>query len=258
MMKRILLILAVLLVMLLSCNSAEANLTFITGTHLIDYNVYDFDEWGNVSVKSSASVIVAPGAILNTLSLQDYASGIMIGGQMQGQLNLFGEAAFELEDGEIWGDILVQYDSNLVMRGVEVGGGITLRNNAEVDVTDGSFGAGISVNDFSYAYVCGGKVVGTLYSNSPHTLVLEGTEFTVDFEEVSGDYSILANEAGVLRGTLSDGNSLLNAFETGDQGHILLTSGSSEPQVNPIPAPGSLMLASVGVLMVGLLRRRNL
>lgn len=59
-MKTLLKIVLVLLVLLLSCQKAEAKLTFIEGTHLIDYDVFAVSEWGNVGLKGYAQVIIAP------------------------------------------------------------------------------------------------------------------------------------------------------------------------------------------------------
>ena len=185
MMKRILLILAVLLVMLLSCQAAEGNLTFGDGqTHYLSYPVY-----GDVSIYGDTILhVVDGGQVLSEGSLRYYdnSSGTMFGGFVAGGVIVRGSADFIMSGGIVTNQLLGFDAATIVMDGGQVHG-LTCYSG--------------------YIGLEGGDVVAVLVSASSNTLEVSGTDFTIDGEPV-GSTTIGTETTGFLTGTLAAGDEL--------------------------------------------------
>ena len=176
---------------------------------------------------------------------------LLDGGSIRYMLNAYEDSIVNILGGSI-GDFLLAYNSSQV----DISGGsidsMYTYGSSQVDISGGSIGS-MYTYDSSQVDISGGSIGSELISDGSSIFTIHGWDFAVD--GVPFGYGELTSLLGgdhwdepsrYLTGTLASGELIDNAFYIGHDGKIVL-----------IPAPGAVVLGSIGVGLVGWLRRRR-
>lgn len=264
------------------------------GIYFADGQVHDVDYFadGDSSISQGSTVNILPGAHLfgYAHNFLDTSAGYMSGGKISYNIYppivfLRESSSFTLTGGEILGSIWTQnhYESDphayilggyirddlkclsgyIHLSGGTVGGSI-ITSSPNPFVIQG-YGLSIAMtspnlesmwDNYSYTFTA---ATADAWYEEQLALLNSGDVFALT--DIYGQY--LGAEGSVL-GTLLDGSILDNPFIASAGSSIYLDiltplpdPDPDPPPVNPIPAPRAIVLGSLGVMVVGWLRRRR-
>lgn len=176
---------------------------------------------------------VSGGLIEYSLRAYDNSKVAVSGGSMYA-LTALDNSQLIISGGSIYWGLYAYQNSQVAISGGSITHHLIAENNSQVTISGGSIGAEIRAGQHTF-------------DNSNITFI--GSEFAINGMSVGyGEFDTGGwnSVSGTLTGTLANGDSLNNEIYIWGDSKIVLT---------PIPAPGTLLLGSISVGLVGWLRR---
>ncbi len=201
----------------------------------------------------SSQVDMSGGSIEGWLDAAGTSQVSLSGGSIRDILSAFESSQISFSGGSI-GMWLGAYDSGQVsFSGGSIGGPLIAYDSSQVDISGGSIGSYLRAVGSSLVDISGGSIGDYLLVDQSGILTIIGSDFAVD--GVPFGYGELTSILGgfpwdepsrYLTGTLASGELIGNDFYISHDGKIVL-----------IPAPGAVVLGSIGLGFLGWLRRRR-
>jgi len=236
---------------------AVALVTFDDGQiYNINYQIND-DVWVDYqSPGMQTTVNLLDGGVLpSSYSLAGYEDSVinMSGGSVNYLYNN-GGGQVTFSGGSIR-NILLAYEGQVTVLGGTIEGHLLADGSSQVTISGGSIGWNLYAKHSSQVTIFGGSITRKLYLSSDAVVTLYGSDFAVngqpfgygELTTILGS-SYLDEPGRILTGTLLSGEAINNRFYIGNSAKIVL---------NPIPAPGALILGGIGVGFVAWLRKRK-
>jgi len=231
----------VTLVALFICpHSAVAVVTFDDGgTHDIDYQINEsiWVDYGTSDITTTVNWLHG-GLLPSPYNLESYRHSIV---------NIYG--------GSIGGLLVALENSQVTIFGGSILDWLYAYHSSQVTIYGGSIARFSTFHD-SRVSIFGGFIGGDITAGRNGVLTIYGSGFAIDGQTVDyGEVTSIFGSANYyneprrhLTGILASGELIDNDFYIGDDAKIVLA---------PIPAPGALVLGSIGVGFVTWLRRRR-
>lgn len=152
-------------------------------------------------------------------------------------------------------NILLAYGGQVTVLGGTIEGHLLADGSSQVTISGGSIGWNLYAKHSSQVTIFGGSITRKLYLSNDAVVTLYGSDFAVNGQPfgygelntiLGGSY--LDEPGRQLTGTLLSGEAINNPFYIGYSAKIVLAT---------TPAPGALILGSIGVGFVAWLRRRR-
>lgn len=198
-------------------------------------------------------VNIVGGSIEGDLWAYDRSQIDISGGSIGTLLQAFGSSQVDISGGSIGNDLEAGGSSHVGISGGSIGSYLYAWDSSQVDISGGSIERSLWALGSSQVDISGGFIGDELILDGSAILTIHGSNFAVDgapfgYGELT---NILGGNSGwepsrLLTGTLTSGELISNDFYIGTDGKIVL-----------IPAPGALVLGSIGLAFVGWLRRRR-
>jgi hypothetical protein len=251
----------VMVVVLSLASSPVLALIDLTGgaTYDIDYEINDHIrvDYQDTSGMRTTVNLLNGGSIAFPYSLfahEDSRVNIL-GGSIGYYLEANDRSQVTVSGGSIAGYLEANDNSQVSFSGGSTGSNLVARDSSQVSFSGGSIGNSLLADDTSQINFFGGSVGDSLIADFDGVLTIIGSDFAVD--GVPFGYGELTSILGGiyhlepsrhLTGTLASGGSIDNDFYIGNDAKIELI---------PVPAPGALVLGSIGLGFVSWLRRRR-
>jgi len=235
---------------------AVANVTFDDGgVHNIDYEINDLVDVDYQSPGMKTTVNWLDGGILlYPYWLSGYGDSTIniFDGTVIRYLNAWENCQVTIYDGSVY-SLSTLDNSKAKIFGGSTDIHLNPQDKSEVEIYGGSISSGWTAYENSQVTIFGGSIGKEMragYSDfCSSTITLIGSDFAINGMSVgygeydTGGWSVVG---GTLTGTLANGDYLDSRFYIRGDSRIVLA---------PIPAPGALLLGSIGVGIVGWLRR---
>lgn len=228
------------------------------GVHNIDYTIND-DVWVDYQSPGKRTTInwLDGGVLPSPYSLVGYEDSVLnvYGGSIEPGLYARDNSQVNVSGGSMWA-LQVTDNCKVDISGGSIDWNLYAYHNSQVEISGGSIRFSLIAEPDSQVTISGGSIGESIragqhtWDNSIITII--GSDFAINGTSVGyGEFGTDGwnSVSGTLTGTLANGDYLNNEIYIWGDSKIVLA---------PIPAPGALLLGSIGVGLVGWMRRRSI
>jgi len=225
------------------------------GVHNINYEINDY-VWVDYQSPGMKTTInwLDGGNHLSPYFILGYEDSVfnVYGGAIETGLYANDNCQVKVSGGSMWA-LQVTDNCKATILGGSIDWGLSAYDNSQVEISGGSIRYNLSTGGNSQVSISGGMIGEQIQAGSSDfcssTITIIGSEFEINGISVgygefdTGGWNFVN---GTLTGTLANGDYLNSG---------IYIFGDSKIVLAPIPAPGAFLLGSIGVGLVGWLRR---
>lgn len=181
---------------------------------------------------------------------------LLAGGALQYEIIGCGDSRVNILGGWMGWYLAARENSVVNVSGGSIGTYLVATGSSLVRISGGTIGEGLFASYNGQVEITGGRINWYLLARHSGRITLYGSDFAINgqpfgYGELSTVYggNWYDEPTRYLIGTLASGELFANNFIIAEDAKIVLA---------PIPAPGALVLGSIGIVIVGWLRRMDI